>query len=219
MGKKGDFRAGAVNGLQGCSLPSGGVEPDLLEEQKRRETAAALEALFALRYAALSRAGNIRGILNRLTGSQRTLVNRQIAGKTGAGSRGEPCTVEEIAAGLGCTPPGLILLEPAELRRSSRRRMSSKRLEELRNNLLRFGLIRARAGELAAATGKSLEVFDYQYRRSLRRLFPLGIVSRLWRRVRTLCRMSYFSRGNLGCIRDLGISCGCILKMVYAPLV
>ena len=104
---------------------------------------------------------------------------------------------------------------PAAIERTS---SYLRRVKTARVNMVQFGIIQARTGELIAAIVKSVDVFNYQYKTAYRKLFPLGLFSKLWRSFRRFFAHPYFSWQEIGCLQNLGITAGLVLKMAEAPV-
>jgi len=93
-----------------------------------------------------------------------------------------------------------------------------RRVKTVRKNMVQFGIIEARAGEIIAALIKAVDVFNYQYKTAYRELFPLGLFSKLWRSLRRFFDHPYFSWQEIGCLQNLGTAAGFVLKMAEAPV-
>jgi hypothetical protein len=185
---------------------------EALHETKRNETARALEALLDIRNHALFELQKTGGIFMYLSPAQQDIINRQF----------EPGSflLEEIVR-RSTLPlmekPGKITVQLPALA-ESRRPNSLKRIAAVKKNILQFGIIRSRAAELAGALAKSVTVFNHQYKTARRELFPLGVFSRLWRNIRRFFSRPYFTRRDLGYLRNLGAAASFVLKMAEAPI-
>jgi len=188
---------------------------ETLHETKRNETARALEALLDMRNRALFELQKTGSLFMYLSQTQQDIINRQF----------EPGSflLEEIVR--RCTlpftekPGNMQLPALAGPQRSGPPRPHSpRRIAAVRKNILQFGIIRSRAVELADALAGSLTVFNHQYKSAHRELFPLGVFSRLWRNIRRLLCRPYFTRRDLGYLRNLGAAAGFVLKMAEAPI-
>ncbi|MDR2662117.1 MAG: hypothetical protein LBC31_03870 [Treponema sp.] len=184
-------------------------------EAGRAETRKALELLLETKRDALFRLKKTGDITRNLSLKQRDLINRQGP---------ENCTLERIAAAAdGGAPafaaalrdPGPAAPVPGSRLRPS---LALKHMAALRKNLTLFGAAGMRAREMTGAIKKSVAAFEYQYRRTARRLFPLGFLSRLWRNIRTFFGMPYFSYGDMGPLRTLAATAGFVLKIAEAPV-
>ena len=104
---------------------------------------------------------------------------------------------------------------PVPLERSSSR---LQRVKTARKNILLFGIVKERAGELIGAIVKSTAVFNQQYRAACRELFPLGFISKMSRSIRRFFDHPYFLWQELGSLGNLGAAAGFVLKMAEAPV-
>ena len=93
-----------------------------------------------------------------------------------------------------------------------------QRTETARKNIVQFGIIQARTDELIKAITKAVGVFNYQYRKACRELFPLGFFSKVWRSIKRFFNRPYFSWQELGCLANLGATAGFVLKMAEVPV-
>ena len=185
---------------------------EALHETKRNETARALEALLDIRNRALFELQKTGSLFTYLSPAQQDIINRQF----------EPGSflLEEIVR--RCTLPlteksGKITVQLPALA-GPQRFNSIKRIAAVRKNILQFGIIRSRAVELAGTLAKSITVFNNQYKSAHRELFPLGVLSRLRRNIRRFFSRPYFTRRDLGYLRNLGAAAGFVLKMAEAPI-
>jgi hypothetical protein len=194
-------------------------------EADRAETAKALETLIDAGKKALVQLQKIRDMMGYLTLKQRTIINGQFTA--------ENYSLEEINKALVVTAlspdrrnptrnSGMVknvmdFPVPADGMGLGRPSLL-KRMDTLRKNLVQFRAIRMRAIELTGAIDKSIRAFNYQYRHTCRRLFPLGFISRLWRSIKRLFSNSYFSHRDMGYLKNLILSAGLVLKMAEAPL-
>jgi len=190
---------------------------EALHETKRNETAQALEALLDMRNRALFELQKTGSLFMYLSPAQKDIINRQF----------EPGSflLEEIVR--RCTlplteKPGSVSVQLPALtgtqRPGSLKPHSLKHIAAARKNILQFGIIRSRAMELAGTLAGSIQVFNHQYESARRELFPLGVFSRLWRFIRRSFRRPYFTRRDLGYLRNLGAAAGFVLKMAEAPI-
>jgi hypothetical protein len=187
-------------------------------EAGRAETVKALELLTETKRDALFRLKKTGGLTKNLNLKQRDLINRQIP---------ENCTLERIVAaaadtGFAASALSAVLPDPCPAASVPGNRLrpslTVKHMAALRKNLAVFGVVGMRAQEMTGAIKKSIAAFEYQYRRTARRLFPLGFLSRLWRNIRTFLGMPYFSYGDMGPLRTLAMTAGFVLKMAEAPV-
>jgi len=93
-----------------------------------------------------------------------------------------------------------------------------QRTKVLRQTILQLGIIEARARELIEAVSKSASVFNYQYNLCIRKLFPLGFLSRIWRSIKRYCNRPYFTLHDMGHVSNVGLAAGFVLEMVYTPV-
>ncbi|MFP3043302.1 hypothetical protein LQZ19_15930 [Treponema primitia] len=92
-------------------------------------------------------------------------------------------------------------------------------IDSIKKNLVQFDAIEMRSKELIESLAKSLEAFSYQYKTVYKRVFPLGVVSKILKNMKkTIFKKAYFSDKDLGYILDLGNTTGFILKMVDSPI-
>ena len=92
-------------------------------------------------------------------------------------------------------------------------------IDNIKKNLVQFDAIELRSTELIQSINKSLEAYGYEYKRALKKLFPLGIVSRIIKTLKNkILRRAYYSDKDLTYIQDLGNTTGFILKMVDSPV-
>jgi len=187
---------------------------EALYESKRNETAQVLEALLDVRNRALFELQKTGGLFMYLSPAQQNIINRQF----------EPGSylLEEIVRRSALPimeKPGrgsLTVQLPALVK--PQRPNSVKYIAAVRKNILQFGIIGSRAVELAGTLAGSVTVFNHQYKTAYRGLFPLGVFSRLWRNMRRFFNRPYFSRRDLGYLRNLGAAAGFVLKMAEAPI-
>jgi hypothetical protein len=187
-------------------------------EARRAEAAKNLNALETVKNRALARLAETGDLFRHLTGKQRELINSRMDGGSPPLEELRRRAAVPCAASMEAVVPALLpALEQvdAPLFRSV---PALRRMTVLRKNMVQFGVICDRAGELTGALSKSLVVFDYQYKSACRTIFPLGFLSRLWRNIRKLLRCGYFSWRDMNPLRNLGMAAGFILKMAEAPL-
>ncbi|MDR1307220.1 MAG: hypothetical protein LBK74_06580 [Treponema sp.] len=184
-------------------------------EAGRAETVKALELLIETKRDALFRLKKTGDITKNLNLKQRDLINRQAP---------ENCTLERIAAADPGPAASALFALPAHCPAAPvpenrlRPSLALKHMAVLRKNLVSFGVAGMRAREMTGAIKKSITAFEYQYRRTAWRLFPLGFLSRLWRTIRTFFGIPYFSCGDMGPLRTLAVTAGFVLKMAEAPV-
>jgi len=189
-------------------------ELEALHETKRSETALSLEKLLEVKGRTLILLQKAGGLFKYLTPAQKNSINRQF--ETGS------FLLEDIVRRSALPPAenpvqgrnGTALQLPVLAGKPA----AARRFAAAKKNILWFGIICARAGEVAKALTRSMKVFNNQYRTALRGLFPFGVFSRLWRNIRLFFSRPYFSRRDLVYLRNLGMAAGFILKMAEAPL-
>jgi hypothetical protein len=188
-------------------------ELEALHESRHGEAAKALELLLTIRNRALFQLQKINFFFNLLTPLQKDAINRQFE----SGS----FILEEIIE------RSAIPFEEQNLQKRKMtmalpvlegRPVSIKRLAMAKKNILQFGAICARAGELANTITKAIKVFDRQYKTACRNLFPFGFFSKIWRNIRRFFSFPYFTRRDMGTLRMLGAVSGFVLKMAEAPV-
>jgi hypothetical protein len=92
-------------------------------------------------------------------------------------------------------------------------------MDNMKKNLVQFDAIEMRSNEVMDSINKSMEAYDYEYKSVYKKIFPLGIVSKMIKSIKhKLFRRSYFSDGDLEFIQDLGKTTGFILQMVDSPI-
>jgi hypothetical protein len=187
---------------------------EALHETRRNETAQVLEALLGIRNRALFELQKTGSLFMYLSPAQQDIINRQFE----PGSFLLEEIVRRSALPLVEKPGrGRVTVQLPALA-GSRRPNSLKRIATVKKNILQFGVIRSRAAELAGALAGSVTAFNHQYKTARRELFPLGILSRLWRNIRRFFSRPYFTRRDLGYLRNLGAAAGFVLKMAEAPI-
>jgi len=188
-------------------------ELEALHESKHGQAAKALEILLKIRNRALFQLQKVNAFFNLLTPLQKDTINRQFE----SGSfileeiiRRSAIPFEEQNQYKKMTLTPLPVLEG--------RSVSLKRVGLAKKNILQFGLICSRAGELAGTITRAIKVFDRQYKTACRYLFPFGFFSRIWRNIRRSFSFPYFAQRDLGTLRNLGAAAGFVLKMAEAPV-
>jgi hypothetical protein len=187
-------------------------ELEALHESRHGEAAKALELLLTIRNRALFCLQKVNFFFNLLTPLQKDAINRQFE----SGS----FILEEIME------RSLIPFEQQNLKGKITvqlpvlewRSVSLRRVAIAKKNILQFGLICARAGELSGTITRAIKVFDRQYKAACRYLFPLGVFSKIWRNIRRFFSFPYFSYRDMGTLRCLGATAGFVLKMAEAPV-
>jgi hypothetical protein len=92
-------------------------------------------------------------------------------------------------------------------------------LDNIKKNLVQFGVIEMRSKEIIVTIKKSLEVYKYEYKSVCKNVFPLGIISKILKSIKKgIFKRSYFSDKDLGFIQELGKTTGYILKVVDSPI-
>ena len=192
-----------------------------LEEVKRRETLKALEALSDARRHALFHLQRAQVLFTYLNWKQREFINSRSGGNF---------FLEKIYALPGSSRDSK---ESKNLRKDSRAAESEeftalvpagtansvRHMAAVRKNILLFATVQARAAELIEAITKSTAVFNRQHRAACRELFPFGFISRWRRSIRRFFNGPYFSWQDMGCLQNLGMAAGFVLKMAEAPIV
>jgi len=194
-------------------------ELEALHETERSETALSLENLLEVKGQTLLQLQKAGGLFKYLSPAQEDSINRQFE----SGS----FLLEEIVRRSALPPnekPGQGrngvkgITTAGQLPVLAGKPAAARRVAAAKKNILWFGIIRSRAGEVAKALTQSLAAFNNQYRTACRGLFPFGIFSRLWRNIRLFFSRPYFSRRDLCYLRNLGAAAGFVLKMAEAPL-
>ena len=92
-------------------------------------------------------------------------------------------------------------------------------IDGLKKKQLRLELIGMRLGELLLSIGKAIEAYNYQWKQIYWTIFPLGIFSALYKRLKKMLGKHYFTPSDINeiaVIGNLGIS---IIKMANAPII
>jgi hypothetical protein len=94
-----------------------------------------------------------------------------------------------------------------------------KLIGNIKKNLVQFDAIELRSDEIINSINKSLEAYKYEYIKTYKKLFPLGIISKILKTLKNkILRKPYYSDNDLVYIQDLGNTTGFILKMVDSPI-
>jgi len=203
-------RAGERTGVRALSATLSELEA--LHESKHEQAARALELLLKIRNRALFQLQKVNAFFNLLTPLQKDTINRQFE----SGS----LILEEIIQRSAIpfeeqNRQGKMTVKLPVLEGRS---VSLKRVSLAKKNILQFGLICSRADELAGTITRAIKVFDRQYKAACHYLFPFGFFSRIWRNIRRIFSFPYFSRRDLGTLRNLGAAAGFVLRMAEAPV-
>jgi esterase/lipase len=92
-------------------------------------------------------------------------------------------------------------------------------INDIKKNLVKFDAIEMRSKEVNESINKSLEAYRYEYKTVYRKIFPLGIVSKINKGIKNkIFRKPYYSDKDLAYIHNLGSTTGFILKMVDSPI-
>jgi hypothetical protein len=87
-------------------------------------------------------------------------------------------------------------------------------IDRFRKELLALDLLEMRCRELLLSMNKALEAFRHEYSLIRRRIYPFMLFSALYKRLRCLRGLSYFSPGDLREIAALGELTGHVMKIV-----
>jgi len=91
-------------------------------------------------------------------------------------------------------------------------------IDETKGRLLRLELLEMRLRELLVSINRALEVYDEQWQRIRRIIYPLGIFSVFFKNIRQFFGSSHFSPRDLKEIKFLGDLAGNIMKMADSPV-
>ena len=181
-----------------------------LHDSKYKETLKALEVLAGTKRHALVQLQKTQILFKHLKWKQQEFINNRLEGNF---------LIQSIYENQSQTAAGGLLPELAGQLVPAARSSQVQRTRAVRKNLLQFGIIQARAAELIEAIAKSTAVFNCQYKACCRELFPLGCISRLFRRVRQLFNYPYFSWKDMGSLQNLGMAAAFVVKMAEAPVI
>ena len=186
---------------------------DALEEQhevKRIEALKTLEALSKVRRHALLQLQKPRILFRYLNWKQQEHINNRTDGDLSLQAifTGSADTFNNPEFTINTAVPVI----------AERTASYLQKVKTARKNIIQFGIIEARVDELIGAIVKSTAVFNYQYKAAYRELFPLGIISRIKRRIKLFFHHPYFSWQEMGCLQNLGAAAGFVLKMAETPV-
>ena len=86
-------------------------------------------------------------------------------------------------------------------------------IDAIKKKLLGLELLELRLGELLVSIGKAMQAYNQQWRRIRRCIYPLGIISVLFKWIRQILGGSHFSAKDIKEIAFLGNLAGNITKM------
>jgi hypothetical protein len=92
-------------------------------------------------------------------------------------------------------------------------------IEELKKNFLQLDLLEMRCRELLLSIAKAMKVYNHEYLRARRRIYPLSLLSMLFKRLKTLLGSAYYSKGDLKELRVLGNLTVNVVRIAESPLV
>jgi len=92
-------------------------------------------------------------------------------------------------------------------------------IDGLRKKLLQLDLLELRCRELMLSTDKALEAFRHESKSIHRKIYPFGIFSLFYRRLRGLWGSAYFTLRDLESIAALGNITGHVLKIADSPII
>ena len=218
-------------------------------EAKREEVNKVIEDVIEVKRKAITAVKKTQLILNNLSIKQRDLANQHIGNKGFSLEKiNESIAIADglvsetlgggtiIAGGRGIAVGAAVLggLVPviavtgllqhlaankkiAELKKEEIKIV--KLMEEIKKNLVQLDAIKMRSNELIESINKSLEAYEYEYKKAMSKIYPHGAFSRLLKRIRkNVFKMDYFSKNDYIHIQDLGLTIGFILKMVDSPV-
>jgi hypothetical protein len=92
-------------------------------------------------------------------------------------------------------------------------------IDQIRKNLLELDVLEMRCRELIASLNKVMAAFCHESRRIHRSIYPLGIISFLYRFLRCFAGKTYFTFRDLKGIADLGNITVLVLRIAESPLI
>ena len=192
-------------------IPSGSAPELLLLEKEhhiqRGDALRALETLHKTRYLALNQLQKTQVLFTHLNWKQQQRIEDVCGGNF---------SLQKIysisPSNSGFTEEGLVPVI------SEYAASYVQHVKTIRNNILYFGIIKARAAELIDTLVKSASVFNSRYRTALRKLFPLGFISRILRTARRFFHRHYFSWQEITCLENLALAAGFVLKMAEVQI-
>jgi hypothetical protein len=92
-------------------------------------------------------------------------------------------------------------------------------IDQIRKNLFEIDVLEMRCRELIASLNKAIIAFRHESRRIHRGIYPLWIISFLYRFLRCLAGKTYFTFRDLNGIADLGNITVTVLKIAESPLI
>ena len=92
-------------------------------------------------------------------------------------------------------------------------------IDEVKKKQLRLELLGMRIGELLVSINKAIEAYRHQWKQIYWTIYPLGIISILYKGIRKLLGAHYFTVRDLNGISVIGNLAGSIMKMANAPLI
>jgi len=91
-------------------------------------------------------------------------------------------------------------------------------IDSIRKNILQIDLLALRCRELILAIKKGMEAFRHEFAVIRRKIYPFGVFSILYRRLRAFWGGAYFSFRDMDDISALGNITGHVLKIADTPL-
>ena len=91
-------------------------------------------------------------------------------------------------------------------------------IDRVKKLLIQLDLLEQRCRELLLSINNALEAFRHEWRIIRRRIYPLGLLSLLYRSLRRLWGYNYFSTGDFEEVAALGNITGLVLKIADSPL-
>ena len=91
-------------------------------------------------------------------------------------------------------------------------------IDTIKKRLLQFDLLELRCREILLSIEKALEAFRYESRIIHRKIYPLGIISVFYRKLRGLWGSAYFTLRDMESITALGTITGHVLKIADSPV-
>ena len=90
-------------------------------------------------------------------------------------------------------------------------------IENIKKNLLQLDLLEKRCRELLLAIKKALEAFRFEFKKISRKIYPYGIFSSFYRKIRSVFGNTYFTSGDMAEIGALGTITALVLKIADSP--
>jgi hypothetical protein len=92
-------------------------------------------------------------------------------------------------------------------------------IEGLKKNLLQLDLLEMRCRELLLSIARAMKVYNHEYLRAKRRIYPLSLLSMFFKRLKTLWGRAYYSKEDLKELTALGNLTVNIVRIAESPLI